>query len=190
MHEWASHRSRALGLRVSARRFTRRRKASSGFVQRSLTGMLTRSPSTPGWSSRHLRTGVHVASGSVDKEVDRACPEVTTKTSEADTSRSRQHEDREGPRVVRILGAEKAPARGAPERDRPKLSGLTAPSILLPPGRAKARDRSEDAHDEGDDGAGGDGRLTHGPTGRHRKGGPQRSAKTLPHGKRDRKSVA
>ena len=57
-----------------------------------------------------------VSSASVEKEIDRACLRVTTRTSEVDMNRSRQHEVREGPRVVRILGAEKASARAVHRR--------------------------------------------------------------------------
>lgn len=84
-HTQAIQRSCVSGLRVSARRFSRRRKASSGFAHRASTGTVTQGPSARRSISRHHPRGACRGSASVDEEVDRACLRVTARTSEVDT---------------------------------------------------------------------------------------------------------
>jgi hypothetical protein len=108
-YTYAIKSSRVFGLRVSARRLRRRRKAFSGYCpfcpyRQGEAGSFG--------SEVNLRDTIReervTGSASVDEEIDRACLRVTTRTSEVDAVRSRQHEVREGPRAVRILDAEKA----------------------------------------------------------------------------------
>ena len=101
--------TRAIGLWVSARRLTIRRKAfsgthASGLHRQGAQGPSARRSSCVARSARNAPLGAHRAV----RRPTRACLRVTKRMSEVDTVRSRLHEVREGPRGVRILGAEKA----------------------------------------------------------------------------------
>jgi len=101
--------TRAIGLWVSARRLTRRRKAFSGTHVSGLYRQGTQGPSARrsncvARSARSAPLGAHRAV----RRPTRACLRVTTRMSEVDAVRSRLHEVREGPRGVGILDAEKA----------------------------------------------------------------------------------